>query len=687
MKTNTFEIKKLNYNQEKSNISKNSLKRSRLNTPDYSKSVRNRNIKNVISNNISDVTKNRINMTFNNNFYPKNKRQQLKTDFINGTLKNNSIKTTNKKSKKFDKFHYSTLQNTTSGSKKFNSKIEFTKIKEKEEYIKSLKLKLKLKHGYYNTNTNIYKKNNISLNKSKENSISKDKKPNLKKRTHSNLKDNSNKIMTPIKNKKTHNKSQLPEFYHNKTNTTYINMKKTIDYSISIRQNYIKNKRKKNISLITNSNNHIYNTLNNSNNCHINNNINKKNKKQKIINLQKYIKIKETRNNSQKNIIKDIYQEESNPKPMSQIYNQMADNLKIKTDAKNSNSNSIIEKVLFSKNIKKLSTSTEKIFKGKYIDKIGVISMPGEITFGVPKINQDNYFNYDLCNNYKYIGVCDGHGEDGHHISEYTKNTLPEELNTLLENLISVEKKNLNISSDIELKDDIELRKKIEKIDNIKNILIESFKITNISSVEELSMYDLEFSGSTCVSIFLHKLKANKMFIANIGDSRAILIKKNNNIYKFQQLSRDHKPSEEDEAQRILNSGGEIQKIEDENGNETGPLRIWIKNSDGPGLAMTRSFCDIIASTIGVICIPEIFEYKLKEEDKCIIIASDGLFEYVSNEKITEIVGEFLDNKNNDDVDENVIVRELYKEANAKWKVKDNGIDDITIMCVLLKNS
>ena len=695
MKTNALEIKKRNHSQEKTNTSKSSLKKSRGNTPDTAKPIKNRNRKNIGSNNIPDITKTKMNyMTYNNNIYQKKiKRQHLKNDSDN-PLKYNSVKITNKKMKKYDNYLNYTFQKNTYNVSKFNPKIELAKIKEKEEYIKYLKLKLK--HGYYNTNANINKTNNLNRNKNKGNiTINKENRPGIKKSTQSNLDGNTAPIMTPIKNKNSHNKSQFPEYYKNKTNSAYVNLKKTIEYSIALREKCIKNKRKKNMSLINNSSNshsHIYyNTLNKSTNCQTyDNNLIRKNKKQKIINLQKYSKNMEKRNNSQKDIIKEIYQEDTNPKPMSQIYNQMADSLKNKSDNKNKtiHNNSSVEKILFSKNFKKLSTSTEKIFKGKYIDKIGIITMPGEISFGEPKINQDNYFNYDLCNNYKFIGVCDGHGEDGHHVSEYTKKTLPEEFNILLQNLISFEKKNLGISPNKEIKDDIELRKKIEKFDNIQNILTESFKITNISSVEELSIYDLEYSGSTCISLFFHKLKANKIFIANIGDSRAIMVKKNSNSnkYTYQQLSRDHKPTEEDEAQRIISAGGEIQRIEDENGNWTGPLRIWIKGSDGPGLAMTRSFCDVVASTIGVICIPEIFEYKLKEEDKAIIAASDGLFEYVSNEKVTKIVGEFLDNSN-DNIDENEIVKELYKEAKNSWKIKDNGIDDITIMCVLLKNS
>ena len=136
-----------------------------------------------------------------------------------------------------------------------------------------------------------------------------------------------------------------------------------------------------------------------------------------------------------------------------------------------------------------------------------------------------------------------------------------------------------------------------------------------------------------------------------------------------------------------MENGGEIQQIEDENGNWTGPLRIWQKGENGPGLAMTRSFCDVVASMLGVTCEPEVFEYKLREEDQMVIIASDGLFEYVSNEEVSKICGDVVDNNKECEDVENKVVEELYKESNKRWKDKGDGIDDITIICVMLKNS
>lgn len=57
-------------------------------------------------------------------------------------------------------------------------------------------------------------------------------------------------------------------------------------------------------------------------------------------------------------------------------------------------------------------------------------------------------------------------------------------------------------------------------------------------------------------------------------------------------LSRDHKPDEPDEQARITSYGGRIESYLDEQGNKLGPARVWLKDQDVPGLAMSRSVGD-----------------------------------------------------------------------------------------------
>ena len=334
----------------------------------------------------------------------------------------------------------------------------------------------------------------------------------------------------------------------------------------------------------------------------------------------------------------------------------------------------------------------------KIIFDYNIFSKPGEIYFGEEKLNQDTYFDYDLIENYKIFGVCDGHGEYGHLASEYVKNNLPLIINEKLSNLITYQKIKTNITENIP--NNLQHQKSkssnnLPKIQNsqinqtslitpfsfsqIKNLLIKSFIKINSALINN-SENKFEYSGTTCVSLIFNQKNINKIYISNLGDSRALIIKQKNNFFTCKQLSRDHKPTEKDESSRIFKNGGHIEKLENEQGNWTGPLRVWDNEGEGPGLAMTRSFGDEVGKKIGVICEPEITEYEILKEDKVIIIASDGLWEHMMNKEITDIV------KKNVKKSALIICDELYNAAYERWKMKDHGIDDVTIIVILLKN-
>ena len=59
--------------------------------------------------------------------------------------------------------------------------------------------------------------------------------------------------------------------------------------------------------------------------------------------------------------------------------------------------------------------------------------------------------------------------------------------------------------------------------------------------------------------------------------------------------------------QKVNNNNNNI-KI-DYNGNPVGPLRVWNKTVDLPGLAMTRCFGDKAGIPAGIICDPEIRKF------------------------------------------------------------------------------
>lgn len=101
----------------------------------------------------------------------------------------------------------------------------------------------------------------------------------------------------------------------------------------------------------------------------------------------------------------------------------------------------------------------------------------------------------------------------------------------------------------------------------------------------QASRIDAAFSGTTCCMCFLSN---NHLVCANAGDSRAILCSLVNGKWAAKQLSRDHKPEEPDEAQRIKKTNGRIEQsrlqpgmivpgLRTTPGMFYGPKRVWLK--------------------------------------------------------------------------------------------------------------
>ena len=276
------------------------------------------------------------------------------------------------------------------------------------------------------------------------------------------------------------------------------------------------------------------------------------------------------------------------------------------------------------------------------------------------EFNQDIAFlekNFAGNNSYLYMAVCDGHGIEGHEVSGFIKRILPKELSNSLYN------------KDI-LTNDKNAKKKIY------NTIGETFIKVNEKLINNESINSI-FSGTTCVSVIYTPIR---LICANIGDSRAVIGKYDKNLKKWiaVNLSRDHKPTEEDEARRIYKKGGRIKPfIDEETGEEVGPQRVWVKDDEVPGLAMTRSFGDRVAAIAGTICLPEIKEYNFTENDKFLILASDGIWEFIQSEECINIIGKFYNSNNIEGCCEF-----LYNESKKRWIREEEVVDDITMLLV-----
>ncbi|CAL9062733.1 unnamed protein product [Musa banksii] len=124
-----------------------------------------------------------------------------------------------------------------------------------------------------------------------------------------------------------------------------------------------------------------------------------------------------------------------------------------------------------------------------------------------------------------------------------------------------------------------------------------------------------ETVGSTAV---VAVICSSHIIIANCGDSRAVLCRGKQPV----PLSVDHKPNREDEYARIEAQGG---KVIHWNG-----YRVF------GVLAMSRSIGDHYLKP-WIIPVPEVTIVPRCREDECLILASDGLWDVMSNEEVCDI--------------------------------------------------
>jgi serine/threonine protein phosphatase PrpC len=77
---------------------------------------------------------------------------------------------------------------------------------------------------------------------------------------------------------------------------------------------------------------------------------------------------------------------------------------------------------------------------------------------------------------------------------------------------------------------------------------------------------------------------------------------------------------------------------------------------------MTRSFGDAVAARVGVNAEPEMSEVELTKEDKVLVLASDGVWEFLKNEDVAKIIYPFYVKKNAEGAAES-----LVREAHKRW--------------------
>lgn len=266
--------------------------------------------------------------------------------------------------------------------------------------------------------------------------------------------------------------------------------------------------------------------------------------------------------------------------------------------------------------------------------------------------NQDSWFVLKL-ETHSIYAVFDGHGQKGHDVSQFVKENLPKLI----------------------------IKDQRFKTPEMPAMLKEVFKKTQslVGTADRMKKISAQMSGTTA-TVCIHDHKTNKITVAHVADSTAVLGRTKSGSKKGDvegvALTRDHKPDLKDERMRIEKAGGRV--VFDGYANH----RVYARNARYPGLNMSRCLGDLMGhADCGLSAEPEIKEMELAPEDNLLLLCSDGVWEFITPTEAVVMVSEFPVAK------AMLAAERLAKEAWDRWIKEEGGavVDDITVVLVNLR--
>ncbi|KFK29906.1 hypothetical protein AALP_AA7G193700 [Arabis alpina] len=240
--------------------------------------------------------------------------------------------------------------------------------------------------------------------------------------------------------------------------------------------------------------------------------------------------------------------------------------------------------------------------------------------------------------------VFDGHGPGGELVSKIVRNQLP--------SILLGHMNNHSVTRDWKL------------------ICENAFLAMDKRILQLKKTLDCSASGTAAVLAVKH---GNQVMIANLGDSRALMIgKSESGEIEVVQLTSDLKPSVPSEAERITKRKGRVLALQ----SEPHILRVWLPTENRPGLAMSRALGDFLLKSYGVIATPQVSTHQITPRDQFLLLACDGVWDVLSNEEVATVAM----NSENEAEAANAVTEAA---ANA-WRQKypTVKVDDISVVCL-----
>ncbi|XP_055838068.1 probable protein phosphatase CG10417 [Episyrphus balteatus] len=176
-------------------------------------------------------------------------------------------------------------------------------------------------------------------------------------------------------------------------------------------------------------------------------------------------------------------------------------------------------------------------------------------------------------------------------------------------------------------------------------------------------------SGCTAVVALLH---GRDLYVANAGDSRCVVCRKGKAI----EMSLDHKPEDELESNRITKAGGRVTL----DGRVNGGLNL----SRAIGDHAYKMNSDLLPEEQMISALPDVKKLIIDKDDEFMILACDGIWNFMSSEEVVQFVRERLQDANKK-VSE--VCEELFDKCLAPNTLGDGtGCDNMTAVIVRFKD-
>jgi len=230
--------------------------------------------------------------------------------------------------------------------------------------------------------------------------------------------------------------------------------------------------------------------------------------------------------------------------------------------------------------------------------------------------------------------VLDGHGSDGRRVAEVLHNAIPSVLRKRLAGLRDPEN-----SSEVG-------EALVQGFDELNRVALDASEAGE-GRAEGADGYvrgglDLSLSGSTATVCYVSP--SGGVYVAHVGDTRAVVYGElGKGLASGSWSSRDHRPELPDERARIEAAGGRVaQRRNRTTGQAQGNHRLWERDSELPGLMISRSFGDTVAHGVGCTAVPEVAG-PLRLNPECgnpafLVLASDGVWDVLSQEHVGQVL-------------------------------------------------